>query len=157
MIDVRTLANQAIQVTNPNIQVEWVRNYGYATDDAGRRVPINLSETVNAQVQGLSAGDLQFVDGLNIQGVLRSVHLYGNVQGVVRTDQKGGDILRFPQVSGGSVLDWKIVQVMETWQTWCRVIVCLQSVEPETFLPLFVNTKLQVSGVLLNNSILGVL
>lgn len=156
MIDVRTLANQTIQQVNQNINVDWVRNYGYATDDAGKRVPVTVSQSVKAQVQGLSAGDIRFIDGLNIQGVLRSVHLYGNVQGVVRADQKGGDILKFPQVPDGSILEWRIVQVMETWPTWCRVIVCLQSPEPVEFMPLFIGSKLQGNGLLLNSSVLGV-
>lgn len=126
-MDVRAIANGLTQAVNPNTSVTWVQASGYTTDAAGNRTPTTTSTTVQAQVQGLTASDLRHVDGLNIQGVMRSVHLFGNVQGVVRIDQQGGDILQFPEVPGGTVRNWRVVQVMETWATWCRVIVALQS------------------------------
>jgi hypothetical protein len=64
---------------------------------------------------------------MNIQGVMRSVHIFGNIQGVVRIDQQGGDILQFPELPGGAIRNWKVIQVMETWPTWSRVLVALQS------------------------------
>lgn len=127
MINLRALANTTIQAINPNISVTWVQSNGYTTNADFSRTPTTTSTTVQANVQGLSARDLQHVDGLNIQGVMRSVHLYGNVQGVVRDDSKGGDILQFPEVPGGPVKDWRVISVMETWPTWARVLVCLQS------------------------------
>jgi hypothetical protein len=67
------------------------------------------------------------MEGLNIQGVMRSVYLYGNIQGVVRVDQKGGDILQFPETTCGEIKNWKVVNVIETWEDWCHVIVTLQN------------------------------
>jgi len=128
MIDVHALASSAIQQVNSDIQVLWLRSTGATTTDAaGHRAPVLESQTVSANVQGLSAKDLEHTDGLNMQGVMRSVHLYGNVQGIVRADQKGGDILQFPQAPGGPVCDWRVTSVMETWPDWCRVIVTLQN------------------------------
>lgn len=127
MINLRALANTTIQSINPNISVTWVQANGYTTNADFSRTPTTIITTVQANVQGLSGRDLQHVEGLNIQGVMRSVHLYGNVQGVVRADQKGGDILQFPEVPGGPVKDWRVISVMETWPTWARVLVCLQS------------------------------
>ena len=128
MIDVHALANSAIQPVNQDIPVIWIRSTGgYTTDAVGHRTPITASQTVNANVQGLSAKDLEHTDGLNIQGVMRSVHLYGNVQGIVRADQQGGDILQFPEAPGGPVRNWRVTLVMETWANWCRVIVTLQN------------------------------
>lgn len=127
MMDIRQIANSAIQITNPNISVTWLRSTGYTTGTDGTRTPTTTSSTVEAQVQGLSAQDLQHVDALNIEGVKRSVHMYGDVQGVVRADQKGGDILQFPEVPGGAVRNWRVISVMETWPTWARVIVALQN------------------------------
>lgn len=127
MIDVRSIANSAIQITNLNISVTWLRSTGYTTGADGSRTPTTTSSTVEAQVQGLSAQDLQHIDALNIEGVKRSVHMYGDVQGVVRVDQKGGDILQFPEVPGGTVRNWSVISVMETWPTWARVIVVLQN------------------------------
>lgn len=67
------------------------------------------------------------MDALNIEGVARSVHMVGNVQGVVRADQKGGDILQFPEMPGGTVRNWRVVSVMETWPTYSRVLAILQN------------------------------
>ncbi|MCL2887521.1 MAG: hypothetical protein FWF20_12270 [Betaproteobacteria bacterium] len=128
MINVHALASGAIQQVNADTPVVWLRSTGsYTTDAAGHRAPVMASQTVDANVQGLSASDLQHAEGLNIQGVLRSVHLYGNVQGVVRADQQGGDILQFPAEPGGAARNWRVIQVMETWPTWCRVLVHLQN------------------------------
>jgi hypothetical protein len=127
MFDVRMIANQVSQVTNPNITVTWLKSTGYTTSASGARTPTTTSQVISAQVQGLSSEDLKHTDGLNIQGVMRSVHIFGNVQGVVRIDQQGGDILQFPELPGGAIRNWKVIQVMETWPTWSRVLVALQS------------------------------
>lgn len=126
MIDIYGLANSVIQDVNPDSSISWVRNSGYTTDDAGKRTATTTTTTILAQIQGLSASDLRHIDGLNIQGVMRSVHMKGNVQGVVRADSKGGDILQFPEIPGESNKNWRVIQVMETWPEWSRVIVVLQ-------------------------------
>ena len=122
----RGLANKYTRLTNNNIQVNWVQSTGYVTDSAGKRVPTTITLTVEAQVQALSTSDLKHIDGLNITGVMRTVYLYGNAAGVVRADQIGGDILRFPEVPNGTIRNWLITQVVETWPDWCHVIVTLQ-------------------------------
>ena len=127
MINVRALANTVTQRVNPNIWGDWIQSAGgYTTDAAGKRTPVTYTQTVEMQVQGLAGKDLAHTDGLNIQGVLRSVIMYGNVQGVVRSAQRGGDVLQFPEVPNGAVMSWRVVSVMETWPTWARVIVALQ-------------------------------
>jgi len=72
-------------------------------------------------------GDVQ---GAVMRSIMRSVHLYGNVQGIVRTDSQGGDVLQFPEAPGGPPRNWRVTLVMETWPTWCRVIVTLQNPQP---------------------------
>jgi len=125
-MNLRLLANRLTQVTNPNIQINWVQSNGYTTNDAGKRTPKTITLTIDAQVQALSATDLKHIDGLNINGVMRSVYLYGNAAGVVRADQIGGDILVFPEAPNCCNKNWLITQVMETWPDWCHVIVTLQ-------------------------------
>ena len=125
-MNLRQLANGVTQNINPNISATWIQSTGYTTAVDGKRTPITSSSTIQIQAQGLSASDMRHVDALNIEGVVRSVHMYGNVQGVVRADQKGGDILQFPEIPGGTVKNWLIVQVMETWPEWSRVLVVLQ-------------------------------
>lgn len=126
-MNLRQLANTVTQVTNPNISATWRQSTGYTTDAAGRRTPGYAADvTIQVQVQAVTGQALQHVDGLNIQGVLRSVHIYGNAQGVVRVTEEGGDLLLFPEIPGGTTRTWKVVTVMETWPDWSHVIVQLQ-------------------------------
>ncbi len=121
------LARSAVQGVNSNQQINWVQSTGgYTTDAAGHRTPVQQMVSVQAQVQATSSKDLQLLDNINIQGVSRRVYLYGNVLGISRPDQLGGDVLQFPEVPGGPVMNWKVVSVVETWPTWACVIVVLQ-------------------------------
>lgn len=123
----RSIVNGAIQGINRDQQITWLQSAGYATAPDGTRTPTQASTQIRANVQALSGTDLRLAEGLNMQGVMRSVYLHGDVEGIVRSDGKGGDILQFPLVPGGTVHNWLVTQVMETWPTWCRVIVTLQN------------------------------
>jgi hypothetical protein len=127
-VNLRRIANGLTRAVNGNQTVQWVRSMGYSTDSAGKRQPLpDLTRPLSANVQPLQGKDLQHVDALNMQGVFRSVYLYGDVEAIVRADGKGGDILQFPEVPGGQLRNWLVTQVMETWPSWCRVIVTLQA------------------------------
>ena len=127
-MNLRLLANAVTQVTNPNISATWIPAAGsYTTAADGTRTPVTSTSTAQVQVQPISARDLMHMEALNIQGVMRSVHIYGNAQGVVRVDQKGGDQFQFPEIPGGVTRTWKVISVMETWPDWSRVIVVLQN------------------------------
>jgi len=127
MLNVRGIANSLIQSVNPNRTIQWLRSDGsYTTNAAGHREPNFVTTDVRAQVQALSGSDLMRVDGLNMSAIKRAVYLWGDVESIVRTDGKGGDVLRFPQFPGGPDCDWKVVGVIETWPDWCKVAVVLQ-------------------------------
>lgn len=126
-MNLRLMANAATRVINPNIKVIWIQSTGYTTDAAGKRTPTTKSTDYIGQVQAVSAEDLRHIDGLNMQALMRTVYVYGNLQGVVRPDSKGGDILQFAQVPGGAVQDWLVTHVKETWPDWASVIVTLQT------------------------------
>lgn len=125
-MNLRGMANPATQTVNANIDVVWVQNTGYTTNDAGKRTPTTSTLTLKGNVQALDAGDLRHTDSINLQGVTRAVYLYGNIQGIVRADGKGGDILQFPQVPGSTNQNWLVYHVSETWPDWCKVLVVLQ-------------------------------
>ncbi len=125
--NLRAIANPITQVINANLTVPWIQNDGWTIDGAGKRTPVTTTVTVQAQVQAMSAGDLKHADSQNIQGVMRSVYMYGDVQGIVRATQQGGDVLQFPMHPGGPVANWLVSSVIETWSDWCHVIVTLQS------------------------------
>lgn len=116
----------AVTTVNPDIQATWQQSTGYSTDGGGKRTPGYANSTIPIQVQALTAQDLTHLDYLNIQGVMRAVYAYGNIQGVVRPNLKGGDLLTFAQ-PGGVPQIWLVVAVLETWPDWCKVAVCLQN------------------------------
>lgn len=124
------IANAAVQIVNRNIPATWRRSEGYTIDEAGLQIPQYIDTDVSVQSQAVSGDSLAFTNGLDIQGVMRSVYMYGNVQGVVRSDERGGDLLIFPQTPRDPAQVWKIVTVVETWPDWAHVIAVLQTDAP---------------------------
>ena len=127
MLDLFGLTNSAIQSLNVNQSITWVQNTGYTTNAAGKRTPTTTNVTIAAQIQALSGEALRHAENLNLQGVMRSVYMYGNPQGVERVDSKGGDVLQFAEIPGGNLANWLVTSVVETWPTWAHVIVTLQN------------------------------
>ena len=81
---------------------------------------------VRFDVQALSAREIEHLDALNVQGVMRGVWLNGNIEGLDRPAGKGGDMLAF----NGQF--WLVTQVLETWDSdgWCHVACVLQNGPP---------------------------
>ena len=121
------MANGVTQAVNPNIDATLLRANGYTTDATGHRTPNTRAIQVKAQVQALTARELAQMDGLNVEGVMRAVYLYGDIEGVVRADSKGGDVLEFRETPYSFVRSWRVVTVLETWPEWCKVAVVMQS------------------------------
>jgi hypothetical protein len=123
----------AIGSVNPDITAQFQASTGpSAPDAAGNITPTYAAAVpVRCQVQPLSRGDLRQVESLNLQGVFRTIFMFGNTQGVVRVNQQGGDLLTFPQFQGQGASTWLIVSVDGPWNVedggWTKVIVCLQS------------------------------
>lgn len=130
MINVRAAANAAIQVVNPDIAALYYKSTGYTISPTTKKqVPTYETNVVGIriQVQAVDGPNLRHLDGLNIEGVVRSVHMWGNTQGVVRVALQGGDLLYFAEVPSGTLRIWKVVKVVETWADWSHVIVCMQT------------------------------
>lgn len=127
-MNLRAIANAAIQSVNPDIGIGYSASTGYTTNAAGTQLPTYASAvSVRAQVQAVRGKDLEHVANLNLQNLYRNVRMFGNTQGIVRPDAKGGDLLTFAQVPAGTIQTWLVVAVLETWPEWCSVIVCLQA------------------------------
>jgi len=87
--------------------------------------------TIMGQVQSLTYRDLVQLEGLNLQGTRRAIYLLGDVEGLVRKDNKGGDLITMPN---GNV--WLVAQVLEEWlhdagnpnePGWVKVAATLQN------------------------------
>lgn len=124
----------AINTVNPDVLGVWRESTGSTPGAAYRPTPNYTDHAdVPMQVQALSGRDLQHKDFLSMQGIKRAVYMFPVVQGVSAPQAKGGDILRFPMVTGGPALEWLVVVELEQWNpngTWCKVGVVLQS-EPD--------------------------
>lgn len=120
-MNLHSIAGPIVAAVNPMTLATIKYSDGYEIGPGRKQVPkYRVVPDVQAQVQPLSAGDLKHLEAQNIQGVQRSVYLYGDIQGVVRPADKGGDLLIF----GGRV--WLVTVVFETWPDWCKVGVTLQ-------------------------------
>ncbi|AYP69218.1 hypothetical protein Edno5_0012 [Edwardsiella phage Edno5] len=120
-MNIRSLANRAIQRVNPNITAVLKKYAGETIGPGCKPIPSYLpDQNVTIQLQPLSKGDLQHVDGLNIQGLVKSIHVYGNYFSVQRELEQGGDLF----IIDGHT--WLVVEPIELWDSWCRLIVNLQ-------------------------------
>lgn len=96
------LVSGAIGAVNPHVPVSVRVSTGYEVDeDQGfRQVPAYAdAQVVQGQVQSLTYDDLRQIDSLNIQGTKRAIYLYGRIDGLVRVENKGGDLITVPGAS----------------------------------------------------------
>ena len=77
--------------------------------------------TVLGRVQALQYNDIAQLDGLNIQGQKTAIYISGEVDGLVRSAKKGGDLIITPD---GRI--WLVVLVLEYWPNWTKFAVTLQ-------------------------------
>ena len=128
-LNLHAIASRVIGIVNPKILVIVRVSTGYTTEPDGSRSPTyDDVYDVPAQIQSLSQGDLRQIDSLNIQGVQRAIYLYGKIDGLNRPEQKGGDLIVYPENRSDWPFGttWKVVQVMEQWPSWCKVAVTQQ-------------------------------
>lgn len=115
------IVSPIISAVNPMITGQVRYSDGYEMGPGRKQVPKYLAPAqAKLQVQPLSGRDVAHLEAQNIQGVQRSVYMYGDTQGVVRPLAKGGDLLLFDGQT------WLVTAVFETWPDWCKVGVTLQ-------------------------------
>lgn len=100
-----------------------------ATQTGGQRAPTYADPFLaTAAIQPVTTGDLRKLEGLNIQGVSEKIYLNGQLRGLQRINQLGGDLVILPD--GATYL---IKAVLEAWrfvsagEGWCCVAVVLQN------------------------------
>lgn len=117
------IVSGAIGTINPNVTVSIEVSTGTTMLDDGTRVPKYASPvTVLAQIQPLTGGDLRQLESLNLQGDFQGIYISGNIDGLVRADNKGGDKITFPD---GRV--YLVTTVLESWPDWTKCAVTLQN------------------------------
>lgn len=127
-MNLHAVVRGAVQAINSDIDATLRRSLGYTESASGKQEPQYQILRGRIQVQPLDTGMIQRANNLSLQGVLRTVYLFGNWFGIVRAGEKGGDMLCFADAGSKCQSEWLVVDVVEAWPDWTRVIVCLQSI-----------------------------
>lgn len=115
----------AIQSVNPDIPVVVRRSVGATQDASGRSIPGYAAPVqVMGQKQELTGKDIFRLQGQNVQGVDCKMYLNGNIEGLIRADGRGGDLLEFE----GRV--YLVKSVLERWPDWCSLALTMQLDQP---------------------------
>jgi hypothetical protein len=113
----------AIGAVNPLVEITVRVNLGYVTGPDGTQAPsYGPQTTVVAQIQPLTGGELRHMDSLNLQGDFQAIYINGHIAGLIRPDNKGGDLITLKD--GRNYL---VSTVLEDWPDWCKVAVTLQN------------------------------
>lgn len=121
-MDLHNIVSGAIGAVNPFVTAQYVKSTGTVTNPDGSRTSGYAAPVpVSVQMQELSFKELRQAQGLNLQGILRTVYLEGAVYGVDRVAGTGGD--KLVDASGQT---WLVVAVSEQWPDWVKAIIQLQ-------------------------------
>lgn len=127
-MNLHAIVGPIVAAINPFLPVTLQVSTGSTITADGTRVPTYAAPVVvQAQVQALTYRDIVQIEGLSLQGTRRAIYLMGDVEGLVRSQDKGGDLISFPD---GSV--WLVAMVLEEWgaagspDVWVKVVVTLQ-------------------------------
>lgn len=120
-MNLRGIANRSIQSINPNVPIQFYKSTGY-TIGAGRKQIPSYANPIDGtgNLQALDNVDLKQLEGLNIQGKIKAIFIYGEAAGSVRPDNTGGDLIK---IDGRT---WLVVKILEGWETWCKAAIVLQ-------------------------------
>jgi hypothetical protein len=122
-MNLNSIVSGAVGAVNPRVPLSVQVSTGSTEGPDFKSVPTYaVAVTVMGQVQPVAWRDLAQLDGLNLQGTRRVIFLDGQVDGLVRVENKGGDLITD---ASGNV--WLVAIVLESWPTWCRVAVTLQN------------------------------
>lgn len=125
--DLNSIAANIVSAINPWTTVTIQISQGSITSEAdGSTVP-QFSDpfAINVQVQPIGWKDLQQLNGMNIQGIRWKLYLDGELNGVVRPELKGGDLVNI--LSGRHKGKWLVNQVLEQWDAWVCAAITLQN------------------------------
>jgi hypothetical protein len=127
-MDLRGLANSISNAVNENMIVTVTPSTGFTIGAGAKQIPTYGSGVTGpAQLQALDSVDLKQIDGLNLQGLIRAIYLRGALNGVVRPNGTGGDLVTIaapaPVPYRGT---WKVAKVLETWPLWTKCALVLE-------------------------------
>jgi hypothetical protein len=122
-LNLHGIVSAAISAVNPNVTADWQQSIGNTTNADFSRTPSYAPAVeVEIQSQALTFKDLVQLSGVNIAGEALAFYVNGNVQGVSRPGEAGGDIFTFDDGS-----KWLCVHILENFSrssgwTKCAVV-----------------------------------
>ncbi len=122
-MNLNAIAGSVIAAVNPPTPLcILISNGNSANADFTRNPSYKPPIMRMGQVQPLSTGDIRHIDGLGLEGVHRAIYINGKVDGLVRVENKGGDLI----IADGKV--WLVTEVSENWGNgqWVKALVTLQ-------------------------------
>lgn len=128
MINIRSLANSAIQSINPDTSIEWLQSDSYGVDEEFIQKSKYAPRLVfSGNVQSVSTSDIQHLYNGTQQEIARVIYFDGHAYPIVRENARGGDLFRFL----GKI--WLAVQGIEDWDRsgWCKIYVSMQQNEEQ--------------------------
>jgi hypothetical protein len=131
-VNLHSIARPLIRAVNPEITAQFLASTGNTPTPSGKQTPTYAAPvSVSIQVQPASQQDLQHTEYMNMQGEFRTIYLRGEASGIVRLQQKGGDLFQFAEFAGDPVANWLTVNAGEKWNVnnggWTRALVQLQT------------------------------
>lgn len=99
--------------------------YSVSREQTLASTSLTTTAPAQAQVQPVTWRDLQQLEGLNLGGVRWKVYLYGQVDAVVRSERKGGDLIVIS--TGRHQGTWLVAQVLEQYPDWVCAAITLQN------------------------------
>jgi hypothetical protein len=121
-VNLHAIASGAIASVNPMSQATLLTSTGSTENADGSRTPTFAPPaTITVQIQSLQYQDIMKLEGLNIQGIRQKIYMNGDFEGLMRADQRGGDLIILPD---GKTYIAAIV--LENWPDWCCVAVTQQ-------------------------------
>ena len=129
-MNLHQLVSGVISAVNPLTKLSIQTSNSYTTNPDGTQVPAyNPAVCVFGDVQALDAGENQHLDALNIQGRRMKFYINGNIDGLIRPNQQGGDLITIETGGNNKALvgsTWLVAVILEYWPSWCCVAAVLQ-------------------------------
>ena len=125
-MNLHKLVRPLVSTVNPSVVATLLASAGSTTADDGTRTPAYADPVqIRVQIQALQYNDIAQTSGLATEGERRAMYISGNWEGLIRADNRGGDIISLPDGS-----QWLVAMVLENWgdsRGWVKVAATRQN------------------------------
>lgn len=120
------IANSVISGVNPNQKAVLKISTGSTVDDSGKVKPCFTEQAITIQPQSLSTADLDHLNLVNQQGQFMYAYVSGQISAIRRSQGKGAEHIMFTAYGETELSNWVVKQVVESYATWCKVLLWRQ-------------------------------